>query len=132
MVSSSRTSLWRRRRMVVRSRASTWAIARFSRSSSRRHLWDHRQQQVGRPLAACIQRVAAGVVVGVVVHVGSTADTVTRLHVEPDAMALAEHHRGRPDLDLHLDDLAGHEELPPLVAMIRAILQRQVAIELTM
>src|SRR5262245_48347836 len=53
--------------------------------------------------------IGPGIVIGMVVHVGGAADAVARLDVEPDAVAAPEHHRGRPDLDLHLHDLAGRE-----------------------
>src|SRR5262249_28406387 len=78
----------------------------------RRNDW---QQQIRFLLAAGIDRVHPGVVVGVVVHVGAAADAVAGLNIKANAVAFSEHHRGWPDLDLDLHDLAGRQIEPPLV-----------------
>src|SRR5215831_7700282 len=72
------------------------------------------QQQIRCLVAAGMDGIGADVVVGVVVHVVRAADSVAGLHVESDAVALLEYHRCRPNLHLHLDDLAGLKIKPPL------------------
>src|ERR1700722_11959770 len=88
---------------------------RQDRLSARRY---DRQQEIGLPVAAGMDRVGAGIVVGMIVRVVHAADAVARLDVEPDAVALPEHHRGRPNLDLDPHDLAGGEKKAAPVAMI--------------
>ena len=83
-------------------------------------------------VAAGVDGIGADVVVGVVMHVVGAADSVTRLHVETDAVALFEHHRCRPNFHLHLDDLAGLKIKAPFMAMVRAIRQRKLPVELAM
>ena len=90
------------------------------------------QQKVRLLVAAGVDGIGPGVIVGVIVHVGGAADAVARLHIEADAVTFPEHHGGRPDLDLHLDDFARRQIEPPDMAMIRAIRQRELRIELTM
>src|SRR5258708_5077779 len=75
-----------------------------SAPSSRRTFWNHRQQQIRLVFATRVDRVRARIVVGVIVQIRLTAHAITRLHVELDAVALLEHHRGRPDLDIDLHD----------------------------
>src|SRR5262249_17098277 len=67
-----------------------------------------------------------------IMHVIGAADAVARLHVEADAMSLFEHHRSRPDLNVHLDHLAGRKVKSPLVAMSGSIRQRELLVELAM
>ena len=74
---------------------------------------DDGQQKIRFGLAAGMDRVRSGIVVGVVVHVTGAADAIARLDIEADAMALPEHHRGGPDLDLDPHDLAGLKIKPP-------------------
>src|SRR5262245_29482101 len=102
------------------------------RLGSRAARRDHRQQKIRRLVAAGTDGVGPGVVVGMIVHVAGAADAVARLHVEPDAVAFLEHHRGRPDLDLDPYDLAGRKIEPALVLVIGPIGQRQRGIELAM
>src|ERR1700722_6806246 len=56
-----------------------------------------REQKIGFHLAAGMDGVRAGIVVGMIVRVVHAADAVTRLDVEGDAVALSEHHRGWPN-----------------------------------
>src|SRR5919201_234632 len=91
-----------------------------------------RHQQEGFPITAGIDRVFPDIVVGVIVRVRRAADAVARLNVEADAMAAFEHHRGRPNLHLHLDDLVRLEPLPPQMLVVGAIGKRQFAVELAM
>src|SRR6185437_6968661 len=92
-----------------------WSSSRIAIFAAMRSARDDRQEQVRLVLPAGVDGVAAAVVVGVIVHVALAADAVARLHVEADAVALFEHHRSRPDLDVDLHDLAGLEIEPALV-----------------
>src|SRR5471030_3167913 len=80
-----------------------------------------RQQQKGFMLAAGVNRVGSGVVVGMVVHVGSAADAIARMDIEPDAIAALKHHGGRPDFDVNLHDLARFQIKPLRVLVIWAV-----------
>src|SRR6516164_1098955 len=91
------------------------------RTSSRR---DDRHQQERVLVAAGMDRVLSHVVVSVVMRVRRAADAVARLDVEADAVAFFEHHRGRPNLHLYLDDLVGLEPLPPQMLVIGSIRPR--------
>src|SRR3990172_9117563 len=85
--------------------ASTWCC----RSPERAVLacrYDQKQQ-VRRAACARVDRIRPGVVVRRIVRVGHASDPIARLHIEPDAMTLPEHHAGRPDLHLHPDRRAG-------------------------
>src|SRR5262245_19472478 len=93
---------------------------------------NYRQQQIRFGLPAGIDRIRSAVVVGMVVHVTGAADAVARLDIEADTVAAAEHHRGRPDLDLDPHDLAGLEIKSPLVSMMRPVWQRQLWIQFPM
>ena len=85
---------------------------------------DDRHQQERFLVAAGIDRVLSRVVVSVVMRVRRAADAVARLDVEADAVAFFEHHRGRPNLHLYLDDLVGLEPLPPQMLVIGSIRPR--------
>src|SRR5438034_925290 len=87
-------------------------------TSSRR---DDRHQQERVLVAAGINRVLPDIVVGVVMRIRRAADAVARLDVEADAVAFSEHHRGRPNLHLYLDDLIGLEPLPLQMLVIGPI-----------
>src|SRR5262249_6613924 len=95
-------------------------------------LRNHRQQEIRRLVAARVHRVGARVVVGVIMHVALAANAIPRLYVEADAMALLEDHRGRPDLDLHFDDLSRLEIETSPMRVIRAVRQREFLVEFTM
>src|SRR5262249_46785095 len=82
---------------------------------------DDRHQQERVLVAGGIDRVLPHIVVGVVMRVRRAADAVARLDVEADAVAFFEHHRGRPNLHLYLDDLIGLEPLPPQMFVIGPI-----------
>src|SRR5450631_342505 len=97
--------------------------------TGRRNDW---QEKVRLLVAAGMDRVGAGIVVGMIVRVVHAADAVARLDIEPDAVALPEHHRGRPNLDLDPHDLARRQQQAALVPMIGAIGQRKIRIELAM
>src|SRR5262249_34491377 len=94
--------------------------------------WNDGHQEEGFLVAAGIDRVLPDIVVRVVVRVRGAADAVARLDVEADAMAFFEHHRGRPNLHLHLDDFVRLEPQSAQVLVIGPIGKRQFRIELAM
>src|SRR5260370_22324017 len=69
---------------------------------------------------------------GLIVRVRRDANTIARLNVEPNAVALFEHHRSWPNLHLHFVDLICRKPLPPQMPMVRSIWTRQVEVELTL
>src|SRR6266566_3730059 len=82
---------------------------------------DDRHQQERVLVAAGMDRILPDIVVGVVMRVRRAADAVARLDVEADAVAFFEHHRGRPNLHLYLDDLIRLEPLPLQMLVIGPI-----------
>src|SRR5215468_6972117 len=83
------------------------------------------------PAASRVERIlGAGVVIAVVVRIGGAADAVARPDVEPDAVALREHHRRGPYFDVEPHDLAAGEPCAPRMRVIRAPWQRSLQIEL--
>src|SRR5262245_28039042 len=89
-----------------------------------------RQQEERLPVAAGVDGVGPGIVVGVIMHVALAADAVAGADVELQAVSAPEHHRRRPDLDVDLHDLAGLQILPPRVPVVGPIGQRQRGVEL--
>src|SRR5687768_5677714 len=89
------------------------------------------QQQVRSLVPSGIERgLRAGVVVGVEMREVLRADAVRGRYVEPDLVALAENHRGRPDLDLAFHRLAGLEPPALVVRVVGAVRQRLLLVEL--
>ena len=79
-----------------------------------------------------MDRVGAGIVIGVIMHVAAAAEAIARLHIEPDTVALPEHHRGRPDLHVEIDGLTGRQQFLRVMSMVGPIRQAQFLIELAM
>src|SRR5262249_53898821 len=116
--------------------AKTWMAATSAAMTKRKAplslLRNDRQQQERLLVPAGIDPVLPVVVVGAGGRAGRAVRAVARLDVETDAVALLEHHRGRPDLDLHLHDLIRLEPQSPQVLVIGPVGQRQLGIELAM
>src|SRR5688572_26049109 len=94
----------------------------------RRNYGEH---EVRLPVTSGVHRVLrADVVVGMIMPVDRSADAVARLDVEPYAVAFAEHHGGRPDLDVTFDGVVRLEPQPLVVRVIRPIGKRALGIEL--
>src|SRR5262249_23909672 len=91
-------------------------------------------EHVGRPIDRIIvhERSAAG---HRVLHVGETRRrpgmlVILAADAQSDAIAGRNHDRGRPDLDVELDDLTGFQRLVLVVSVIGAIGRRELPIEL--
>src|SRR5262249_4624613 len=86
---------------------------------------------MGIHVAAGINGIAAGIVVGVIMHVVAAAVAGARLHIPPDAMALSKHHRCRPEFDPDADGLPGLKIKPAQLTMIGSIRPAKVGVEFT-